>query len=68
MARSKNSTRITVSLPDRDHAALSAISERYEISLSWLARRAVAEFLENHGPEGGQFVLDLPPGDRQRQT
>ena len=65
MARSKNSTRITVSLPDCDHAALAAIAERHDVSLSWLARRAVAEFLENRGRDGAQLALDLPVDEGQ---
>ena len=66
MPRLKNRTRITVSLPDRDHAALAAIAERHDVSLSWLARRAVAEFLANHGRDGARPALDLPLDDGQR--
>ena len=68
MARSKSSTRITVSLPDDDHTALSAMAERHDVSLSWLARRAVAEFLENHGRGDAQFALDLPLDDGRRKS
>ena len=38
-------TRITVNFPHEEHAALAALAERYDVSLSWLTRQAVAEFL-----------------------
>ena len=68
MGRSKNSTRITVSLREDDHVALAAIAERYDVSLSWLTRRAVAEFLEHHGRRGSQMDLDLPVDVERRQA
>ena len=68
MARPMNSTRVTAGPPDTDRAALRAISQRYEMPLSWPARRVVAEFQGNRGPEGAHLGPDLPPEDGQRQT
>ena len=45
MARSQNSVRITVSLPDGDHADLLDTAEQHDVSLPWLARRAVEKHL-----------------------
>lgn len=53
-------TRITVSLPDKEHAALAALAQRYDVSLSWLTRKAVIEFLRRYGNGGTQPALDLP--------
>lgn len=54
-------TRITVSLPDKEHAALTALAQQHDVSLSWLTRRAVMEFLQRYGNGGTQPVLDRPP-------
>ncbi len=68
MARSQNNIRITVSLPDGDHIALSDMAERHDVSLSWLAGRAVAELLKNHGGGDAQLVLDpLRDGWRRQE-
>jgi predicted transcriptional regulator len=55
--------RITVNLNADDYLALSELSERYHVSLAWLARRAIADILEQYRREGDQiklpFVNDL---------
>lgn len=43
--------RLTVSLTDSDYDALSTIAEKDEVSLSWVVRRAINEYLDNHRPE-----------------
>ncbi|KPQ05932.1 MAG: Ribbon-helix-helix protein, copG family [Rhodobacteraceae bacterium HLUCCA12] len=53
-------TRITVSLPDKEHAALTMLAQKYDVSLSWLTRKAVMEFLQRYGDGGTQPALDLP--------
>ena len=55
-----NRTRITVGLPDEEHAALTALAERHDVSLSWLTRKAVTEFLAHHGWDDSRPALDLP--------
>ena len=44
----KKEHRITVSLDSADHAALSDLAERCGVSASWIVRRALADFLEQH--------------------
>lgn len=67
--RSKKSTRITVSLADYEHAGLTALAEKYDVSLSWLTRKAVLEFLQQYGgSSGAQLSLDLPIEPRARNT
>lgn len=60
-------TRVTVSLTERDHTELSALGERLDVSLSWLIRKAVTEYLMNHRPDEMQLPLPLKrrPGERQ---
>lgn len=41
--------RLTVSLTASDYDALSILAERDEVSVSWVVRRAIEEYLENHG-------------------
>ena len=55
----KAGPRITVSLPQQDHLALSALAERCDVSLSWLTRQAIVEFLANHGRDELQLPLNL---------
>lgn len=54
-------TRITVSLPEKEYAALAALAKRHDVSLSWLTRKAVIEFLRQQGEGNARLVLDLPP-------
>lgn len=61
----KKGHRITVSLSDADHAALSALAERHDVSLSWLARKAITDLLENHENEELQLPLDLKRSGRR---
>lgn len=58
--KSKKSTRITVSLADEEHAGLATLAEKYDLSLSWLTRKAVLEFLQQYGKGDAQLSLDLP--------
>ncbi|WP_340149014.1 ribbon-helix-helix protein, CopG family [uncultured Sneathiella sp.] len=59
MGAAKKGHRITVSLPNSDYAILSALAERYDISLSWLARKAITDFLERYENEEVQLPLGL---------
>lgn len=55
----KSGQRITVSLSSHDHDALSALAERCDVSLSWLTRKAIIEFLETHAKGELQLPLHL---------
>lgn len=39
--------RSSISLPEEDHAALQKIAESNQVSMSWLVRKAVRDFLKN---------------------
>ena len=40
--------RITVSIDKKDYEKLSNIIKKEEVSMAWMIRRTVKEFLENH--------------------
>lgn len=50
--------RITVNLNSDEYLALSELSERYQVSLAWLARRAITDLLEQYREDPEQ--IDLP--------
>ena len=37
---------MTINLEDREYAGLSALSDKHRVSLAWLGRQAIIEFLE----------------------
>lgn len=43
--------RLTVSLTGRDYDALSALAEKDDVSVSWVVRRAIDEYLDNRRHE-----------------
>jgi predicted transcriptional regulator len=55
MARPKGTpktNRVTVSLDDQTHRVLQAYSDRDDVSISWLIRRAVAEMIDQREKAG----------------
>jgi hypothetical protein len=52
-------TRITVSFHEKEHAARAALAEKNDVSLSWLTRKAVVEFLHQQNKGETRGVLDL---------
>ena len=55
------SYRVTVNLEEAEYRELSAISHEHRVSLAWLGRKAVTEFLERFGQEELQLPLILAP-------
>ena len=53
--------RISISLPENEYSELVALSEKHRISLAWLGRQAVAEFLERYESRELQLPLTMPP-------
>ncbi len=45
-SRPRKSTRLTVSLEEQDHDALAELAVARDVSLSWLIRQAVRQFIE----------------------
>lgn len=51
--------RISVSLSEQEYAELSVLAEKHRISLAWLGRQAVAEFLTRYRDRALQLPLTL---------
>ena len=45
--RPRKTTRLTVSLEEDDYEALNRIALSRDVSLSWVIRRAIRQFVEN---------------------
>ena len=54
--------RISVTLSETEYAELTVISEKHRVSLAWLSRQAVIEFLERYRADDQQLPLRLPTG------
>ena len=52
--------RISISLPEHEYRELSALAEKHHISLGWLGRQAIAEFLERYKDRELQLPLTMP--------
>jgi predicted HicB family RNase H-like nuclease len=64
----KKATRITVSLSEGDHTALAAVAERCNVSLSWVTRQAITEFLAHHADSDTRLPLELKPKGKARHA
>lgn len=42
----RKTARLTVTLDDQAHATLAMLARRQEVSVAWMIRRAVREFIE----------------------
>lgn len=62
--RPKKETRITVSLATEDYRDLDEIAGKSDVSIAWVIRRAIAEFLERHR---GSAFSQLPLQDNEEK-
>ncbi|MAM13640.1 MAG: hypothetical protein CML23_24930 [Rhizobiaceae bacterium] len=44
----KHPIRLSVSLDERDHAAISQLAADMNLSTAWIVRRAISEFVARH--------------------
>lgn len=51
--------RVTINIDDREFRQLAALSDKHRVSLAWLGRQAIIEFLERHEDEELQLPLSL---------
>lgn len=64
MARPKGkkpAVRLSISLNSTDHAELSRLAAQYDLSVAWMVRKAVSEFVERNANQN-QPVLPLHRG------
>lgn len=55
--------RVTINIDEREFRQLTALSDKHRVSLAWLGRQAIIEFLERHEDEELQLPLSLRPKD-----
>ena len=55
---------MTVNLDDREYRELSALAEKYRVSLAWLLRQGTVQFLDRHAQDEMQLPLGLSPERR----
>jgi hypothetical protein len=65
--KSKLATRVTVSVDERDYEQLVALADEHRVSLAWLVRYAVADFLERYRQDQLELPLELTKGSRARR-
>ncbi len=58
---------MTVNLEAVEYSQLSAMAEKYSVSLAWLGRRAIVEFLQRNEGDELQLPLNLIPERREAQ-
>lgn len=59
-------TRFSVALDDEEYTALADVAEKHRISMAWLVRQAVADFLERYQSENTQLPLPLTAPRHER--
>ena len=59
-----NKHRIAINLDDQEFSELDAMADRHDVSLSWIGRQAVLEFLSRHKDQ----QLPLPLRIESRST
>lgn len=59
--------RLSVSMDAVVHAKLSRLADRQDVSLAWMIRKALAEFVERRGEED-QAELPLRRGGEEART
>lgn len=55
----KLATRVTVSVDERDYEQLSSLAENHRVSLAWLVRYAVSDFLARYREDQLELPLEL---------
>lgn len=61
-------TRFSVALDEHEYAELSVMADKHRVSMAWLIRHAVTEFLDRYGQEDQQLPLRLPVTPPGRRT
>ena len=61
-SKGQKPSRLSVSLSDSEYRDLQALAEKHDVSMAWLGRQAVLDFLDKHAKEEMQLPLKLPGG------
>lgn len=57
--------RVTINLANDEYKDLTALSRKNRVSLAWLGRQAIIEFLNHYAGEERQLPLNLPSQPRR---
>lgn len=57
--------RVSVNLAEGEYGELAAMSEKHRVSMAWLGRQAVIEFLARYRREELQLPLALSSGRKE---
>jgi len=49
--------RLSINLPDSEYAELAALAERHNLSMAWIGRKAIIDFLGRHRDNPLQLPL-----------
>ena len=60
--------RVTVNLEESEYRVLSALSGKHRVSLAWLGRQAIVEFLERYEDDELQLPLILSSERRSGES
>ena len=60
--------RFSVALDEHEYAELAAMAEKHRVSMAWLVRHAVTEFLERYRSEDLQLPLRLTAARSERHN
>ncbi len=59
--------RLSVGLTDAEHTELLALKDQHHVSMAWIGRQAITEFLDKYRGEHTQLPLRLiRPGQGER--
>ncbi len=61
-------TRFSVALDEQEYAELAVMAEKHRVSMAWLVRHAVTEFLNHYGNEDSQLPLRLTVTHAERRS
>jgi len=61
-------TRFSVALDEHEYAELAAMAEKHRVSMAWLVRHSVTEFLERYRSEDLQLPLRLTTARSERHN
>jgi len=59
--------RVAVTLGDGEYKELAALAEKHDVSMAWLGRQAILEFLAHYRHEHLQLPLKLRPAQVHRR-
>ena len=60
-----NKHRVAINLPDNEYAKLAALAKKHAVSMAWIGRQALLDFIEKHQNTPLQLPLTLVRERRQ---